>query len=171
MGDIATETTEVSVLDPCGQLRWRVPGSHAVPLAITFDDDLIVLDRTPTGGNQHSFALRRFSKDGVLRAGPVRVTDTFCGQSFVGADDTFYYTGGASDGYRLHAFDSSLHEIWAIPFPHCPDSAVLGPDGKLFTARGTDGRLVAIQTTSPGPGGVSWGQVGRDARATRWLTP
>ena len=171
-----SEVAETDVFDRCGNFRWRVPGSYAVPLAITFDDDLIVMDRVPNGRpspSDHDFSLRRFSKDGILIAGPTSVSDTFCGRSFVGSDDTFYYTGGASDGYRLRAFDSALHEIWAIPFPHCPEAAVLSTGGKIFTARGgVGGKLVAVQTTSPGPAPVSWPQaVGRDARATLWLAP
>jgi len=169
--DTDAETTEVDIHDSCGRFRWRVPGDHAIPLAITFDDDLIVMDRAPTGGGQHSFALRRFSRDGALVAGPVSVPDTFCGRAFVGADDTFYYTGGASDGYRLRAFDSSLKPLWTVPFPYCSDAAVLNSDGKIFTANGTGGKLAAVQTPSPGPAPVSWSQVDRDARATRWLAP
>jgi hypothetical protein len=171
--NLAAGGTETDVFDKCGSFRWRVPGNYSVPLVITFDDDLIILDREPTGGGTNKFALRRFSRDGALLAGPVPVADEFCGRAFVGADDTFYYTGGASDGYRLRAFDSSLHEIWVIPFPHCPDAAVLSAGGKIFTARGGDGKLVAVQTTSPGAAPVSWPEAyqGRDARATLWLAP
>lgn len=167
-----TDTSDLSVYDACGNFRWRVPGNYAVPLAITFDDDLIVMDRTPTGApspNNYSFALRRFSKDGALRAGPVAVSDQFCGYSFVGADDTFYYAGGASDGYRLRAFDASLNQTQVIPFPFCPVAAALADSGKIFAAR--TGQLAAVQTTSPGPARVSWAQIGRDARATLWLAP
>jgi hypothetical protein len=169
----ATETIDTFVTDRCGNFRWRVPGDHAIPLAITFDDDLIVMDRTPTGmpsPNNYSFALRRFSKDGALLAGPVAVSDQFCGNSFVGSDDTFYYAGGASDGYRLRAFDSSLNQLWTIPFPFCPNAAVLADGGVIFAAR--TGQFAAVQTTSPGPARVSWAQAaGRDDHATRWLAP
>lgn len=173
--DVGSETLDTFIVDTCGNFRWRVPGDHAVLLAITFDDDLIVMDRTPLGGGRRSFALRRFSKDGVLVAGPVSVSDQFCGSSFVGADDTFYYVGytpsGPSEGYRLRAFDSSLREKWVSPFPFCPNAAVLNADGKILAARGTDSKLVAVQTTSPGPGAVSWAQNRRNARATAWLAP
>jgi hypothetical protein len=173
--DIDAETTEVDVLDTCWRRRWQVPGNYAVPLAVTFGDDLIVTDRIPNGQSaplNHDYALRRFSKDGVLLAGPVSVPDQFCGRAFVGADDTFYFIGGSSDGYRLRAYDSSLSQLWTTPFPHCPDAALLNADGKVFTARGLDATLAAIQTTSPGPAAVSWSHaVGRNARGTQWLGP
>jgi hypothetical protein len=57
------------------------------------------------------------------------------------------------------------------PFPFCPNAAVLNAGGKILAARGTDSKLVAVQTTSPGPGAVSWAQNRRDARATAWLAP
>jgi hypothetical protein len=168
-----TEKSDVSVYDTCGSFRWSVPGDYAVPLAITFDDDLIVMDRTPSGAGADSFALRRFSKDGELRAGPVPISDQACGSTFVGSDDTFYYVGyvpsGPSQGYRLWALDSSLDQKWVIPFPFCPEAAVLADDGRIFAVR--TGQVAAVQTTSPGPARVSWGQIGRDARATRWLAP
>jgi outer membrane protein assembly factor BamB len=169
--DTERDKTDTLVLDPCGRMRWRVPGDYTVPLAISYEDDLIVMDRSPRGSGAYEFALRRFSRDGDIVAGPVEVPDAFCGRGFVGADDTFYYTGWTSDGYRLRAFDSSLHERWSIPFPHCPDAAVMNGDGKIFTAKGTSAKLLAVQTPSPGPGRVSWGQVTGDVRATRWLGP
>jgi hypothetical protein len=173
--DVDAETTEVDVLDSCWRRRWQVPGNYAVPLAITFGDDLIVMDRVPNGHSSpldHDYSLRRFSKDGALVAGPVSVPDQFCGRAFVGADDTFYFVGGASDGYRLRAYDSSLTPLWTTPFPHCPDAALLNSDGKLFTALGVEATLAAVQTTSPGSAPVSWSHaVGRDARATQWLGP
>ena len=168
-----SEPSEVSIYDKCGNFRWRVPGNYVVPLAITFDDDLIVMDRMPTGApspNDYAFALRRFSKDGSLRAGPVPVAEQFSGTSGVGADATIYYTTWSAAENRLIAFDSSLNQLWSIPFPFCPDAAVLAEGGKIFAARMGPG-LAAVQTTSPGPARVSWGQTGRDARATRWLGP
>jgi hypothetical protein len=168
-----TQTYDLSIYDKCGSFRWRVPGDYPVPLAITFDDDLIVMDRAPSGAGTYSFALRRFSKDGELRVGPVPISDQSCGSTFVGADDTFYYVGylpsGPSAGYRLWAFDGSLNQKWVIPFPFCPEAAVLADSGRIFAAR--TGQLTAVQTTSPGPARVSWGQNGRDARATFWLGP
>src|SRR5262245_40679754 len=122
------EITSASVVDRCGRFRWQVPGNNAVPLAITFDDDLIVMDRVPAGpgsAGSYTFSLRRFSRDGALVAGPVPVADQFCGRFFVGADDTFYYTTWSSTQNTLKAFDSSLRELWSIPFPRCPDAAVL----------------------------------------------
>lgn len=173
IGVVISRAFDLSIYDKCGSFRWKVPGSYAGPAAVTFNDDLIVIDRTPTGSGVDSIAFRRFSKDGELRAGPVPSTDIPCGSSFVGADDTFYYIGytqsGPSQGYRLWAFDSALNQKWVIPFPFCPDAAVLAEGGKIFAAR--LGQLAAIQTTSPGPGRVSWGQNAHDARATRWLGP
>jgi hypothetical protein len=167
--------SQVAVYDKCGNLRWKVPGDYALAMAITFNDDLIVMDRVPNGNPaplNYDFSLRRFSKDGMLIAGPVSVPDQFCGKAFVGADDTFYFTGSASDGYRLRAFDASLNQIWTIPFPYCADAAILNGDGKIFAARGVGGKLAAVQTTSPGPAPVSWSHaVGRDARGTRWIGP
>jgi hypothetical protein len=167
-----SEPSDLSIYDTCGTFRWRVPGNYAVPLAITFDDDLIVMDRTPTGApspHSYSFALRRFSKDGALRAGPMPVPDQACGSTFVGADDTFYYTTWSATENRLIAFDSSLTQLWSIPFPFCPVAAVLADGGKIFVAQ--TGQIAAVQTTSPGPARVSWAQIGRDARATLWLAP
>ena len=173
--DVDAETTEADVLDSCWRRRWQVPGNYAVPLVITFGDDLIVMDRVPNGHSSpldHDYALRRFSKDGARVAGPVSVPDQFCGRAFVGADDTFYFVGGSTDAYRLRAYDSSLAQLWTTVLPHCPDAALLNSDGKLFTARGFDAKLAAVQTTSPGPAPVSWSHaVGRDARANPWLGP
>jgi hypothetical protein len=166
-----TGAREVSIYDRCGNFRWRVPGNDAGPLGIGFNDDLMVLDSAPTGGTN---MLRRFSSAGQLLAGPVAapVGAAWGRGTFIGADGTFYYTSWqTASGYRLAALDSSFRELWSVALPFSPDAAVLNRDGKIFFASGILSKVTAVQTTSPGPGAVSWGQVGRDARATRWLAP
>jgi hypothetical protein len=171
-----TQGREISVYDKCGNFRWRVPGGYAGPLVIGFDDDLFVLDTVPLGAGGYSYSLRRFSKDGALLAGPVTApAGKVWGRGiFVGADGTLYYTSWTNaDGYRVSALDLSLQSIWSVAFPatFAPEAAVLNADGKIFFAAGGSAELMAVQTTSPGPGRVSFAQIGRDARATRWLAP
>jgi hypothetical protein len=173
--DTSAEVSDTVVFDSCGRTRWHVPGNYSWPLAISFGDDLIVRDKTPAGGGTYAYAVRRFTRDGVLAAGPV--SKTICAAvAEVGSDDTLHFVVQDASGTSVIALDSSLNDIWSVPLGHvgCPTAAVLNSDGKLFIAsdQGTQPTLFAVQTTSPGPAPVSWSRtIARDNAGTSWLAP
>lgn len=173
--DSSLETKETIILDRCGKLRWRVPGQYGNPIAITFNDDLIVRDLVRSG-NTYISSMRRFSRDGSLLAGPVSVEWPI--HAYVGADDTLYLVtcdqlGGTKSS--LIALGPSLQQVWKLQLPDggCSTNGVLNQDGRLFTFTIVGGQeaVLAIQTTSPGVAPVSWPIYGhRDARSTGWLS-
>jgi hypothetical protein len=180
--DLTAETTQTVVFDPCGRPRWTVPGGYSFPLLLGFDDDLIVQDLVPAGGGQYQGALRRFSKDGVLLAGPVAFPGPRVTGAALGADGVISLVWG--NGKSLVGVDSaSLATVWSVPLDGTIGLEVLNQDGILFASCGLDissagGSLTttlhvcAIQTPSPGPADVSWGRTaGRDERSTLWLAP
>jgi hypothetical protein len=180
--DVTKETTETIVLDRCGRLRWRVPGSYALPMAITFGDDLIVRDMVPKGTNVYTSSIRRFSRDGTLLAGPAPIERPY--RAFSGADDTLYLVtcgpqtaDGLGAAASLVALGPALQQLWSLRLPdgQCPGLGVMNGDGKIFVTRMHPAgalQLLAIQTPSPGLAPVSWPQFGsRDARGTDWLPP
>jgi outer membrane protein assembly factor BamB len=159
-------TSRTVVLDECGRLRWTVPQSFSLPIAITYDGDLIVQDGQGNGTRD----LRRFDADGHLLAGPVSLDRPVA--TSVGADDVLHVITCRSDHAKLVALGPDLQEKNAVDLGAggCPAAAVLGPSGILYYVReGTPGELSAIQTTSPGPGRVSWSQPGGNASATAWI--
>jgi outer membrane protein assembly factor BamB len=159
--DMAGTTAETVVLDTCGRLKWRLLGS--LPLAIGFGDDLIVMD------GQGPFELRRLSSAGGAVAGPISTDRPVV--AIVGADDTLYVVTCSASAAKLDALNSTLHLQWTMALGSgCPTSATLGPTGILYYAtQGLPGELAAIQTTSPGPGQVSWSRLSRDTGGTSWL--
>jgi hypothetical protein len=169
--DTNSETSATVIYDRCGRRRWRVPGNHSWPLAIGFGDELITEDKTPLGGGTYSYSIRRFSRDGVLLAGPF-VSSALCaavvGQ--LGADDTLYVFTADASGTSVVALDATLNQLWSVPLGNIGcNRYLLNADGKLFVA---GSNLIAVQTTSPGPALVSWGRtVARDGRGTSWLAP
>jgi hypothetical protein len=166
----STESSETIVLDPCGKLRWRVPGTFSWPLAIGFDDDLFVRDRVPSTGT-YAHSIRRFARDGQLLAGPVDTRHPTW--AFIGADRSLVLvTCDLPTTSEVVALDMSLNKLWSVPLGGCASSAVLDEMGKLFVVRqGNPPSLLSIQTTSPGQAAVSWGRNGgRDSHATHWLS-
>jgi hypothetical protein len=165
------EERQTVVLDPCGKLRWRVPGNFSWPVAISFADDLIVQDREPTDSGGHTQTIRRFSSAGALVAGPVP-TD-FLYWPLVGADDALIAVACMGAQTAVVAFDAMLKPLWTVPLSAsgCPAATVLGPTGILYVAwAGSSPRVIAVQTTSPGPAPVGWGRYfGGNAGGTFWL--
>jgi hypothetical protein len=171
--DTQAETRETIVLDRCGNLSWRVPGAYAWPVVITFDDDLIVQDRVPGGSSGYTQKLRRFSKDGKLKAESAP-TD-FLRWPLVGADDTLI--GVSCDGPTptVVALNSALRPAWSLPLENggCPDAVVLDGDGQYLVVWHDDRvRMTLVQTPVPGPADVSWSRYfGRNATGNGWLAP
>jgi hypothetical protein len=180
--DSNSEKVRTTVFDPCGVERRTVPGDFAFPLLVGFDDELLVEDLVPKGAGQYDVSLRRFSKDGVLLAGPLPLPGPRSRSFVLGADGIVYSSG--IDQKTVIAIDwATLEVTWSLPIGVPVGPAVLGASGKLFFGCGSktvsaDVGLVtmlqfcAVQTPSPGQARVSWGRTQRrDDRSSSWLAP
>jgi outer membrane protein assembly factor BamB len=161
--------SKIVVADRCGRIRWEVPATTTFPLAVTFGDDLIVEDSKMEGGIIAT-ALRRFSADGTLIAGPVAVETVASG--VVGSDDTIYFVTCPDQQAFLVARDASFAPLWTLDLGPgvCPEEFVLGPGGIFYFTRQspTSSELGAAQTTSAGPA-PGWSRWDHNAAGNRWL--
>jgi hypothetical protein len=175
-GYVAGDASETQVFDPCGRPRWKVPGSFSRPVAIGFDDQLVVRDRVPMGTG-FAESVRKFSADGALIAGP-ESTGSVAG-GVLGADDVLYLLvcsrspSTFDTKVTLEARDSSLKTKWMVDVPSsvCPAELALAPGGIVYTvANGSPSQLLAVQTKSPGPAPVAWSRrFGKDETGNMWI--
>lgn len=170
----------VYALNPGGTLRWRyeVPGDRLVRASPAIGSDGTVYVTTKAyyeGGVAQPALCLAFDPDGTVKWSyeipPTSETinaDSYTSPA-IGADGTIYFA--AENGY-IFALDSDGELLWTENFGSTINwsSPYLTEDGTLYIGGARDpdyaGRLVAVQTESPGLDDGPWPKFRGNARNT-----